>query len=148
MSLHSYSRCWLHLIWSTLNKERIISNKETQLKISKYLYDYSKSRNIFMRINHVNPDHVHVLIDLPTSYTMEEVMKLLKGSSSHWITENKLIERTFSWGRGYGAFSVSESNVTKVVKYIERQEEHHRKKAFAEEYEEFIKAYGLQFIKE
>ena len=148
MSLHSYSKCWIHMIWGTLDHEKIISDKEVQRKLANYYFDYSREKNIFMKCNYVNGDHVHALIDLPTNYSIEEIFKLYKGSSSHWITMNKLIERNFSWGRRYGAFSVSESNVVRVIKYIERQEEHHRKKSFAEEYEEFIKAYGLQFVKE
>ena len=148
MSLHSYSKCWIHMIWGTLDHEKIISDKEVQRKLANYFFDYSREKNIFMKRNYVNSDHVHALIDLPTNYSIEEIFKLYKGSSSHWITMNKLIERNFSWGRGYGAFSVSESNVVRVIKYIERQEEHHREKSFAEEYEEFIKAYGLQFVKE
>lgn len=147
MSLHSYSKCWLHLIWSTLEKAKIFSNKEIQIRISKYLFEYSDSKNIFMRVNYVNPDHVHALIDLPTNYSIEEVMKLLKGSSSHWINDNKLTGGNFLWGRGYGVFSVSESNVPKVIKYIKSQEEHHTTKTFASEYEEFINAYGLHYIK-
>ena len=136
------------MIWGTLDREKIISDKEVQRKLANYFYDYSREKNIFMKCNYVNNDHVHALIDLPTKYSIEEVFKLFKGSSSHWITENKIIERNFSWGRGYGAFSVSESNLMKVVKYIEGQEVHHKKKSFADEYEEFIKAYGLQFAKD
>jgi REP element-mobilizing transposase RayT len=99
-----------------------------------------------MRINYVNADHVHALIDMPTSYSIEEVMKLLKGSSSHWINDRKLLDRNIFWGRGYGAFSVSESNIPKVIAYIEGQEEHHKAKTFTAEYEDFIKAYGLHYI--
>ena len=148
MSLHSYSKCWIHMIWGTLDREKIIGDKETQRKLANYFYDYSRKKNIFMKCNYVNSDHVHALIDIPTSSSLEEVFKLFKGSSSHWITENNLIDRKFSWGRGYGAFSVSESNVEKVIKYIEGQEEHHRKKSFTEEYKGFIKVYGLRYIKD
>jgi REP element-mobilizing transposase RayT len=98
-----------------------------------------------MKINFVNPDHTHALIDLPTSYSIEEVIKLLKGASSHWINANRIIPGKSGWGRGYGAFSVSHSNVGAVAKYIADQEAHHRKKTFAEELEAFVRAYGLQW---
>ena len=98
-----------------------------------------------MKINSVNADHVHALLDLPTHQTIEEVAQLLKGSSSHWINKNRIIPGKFNWGRGYGVFSVSQSNVEKVVKYITRQEQHHKKKTFMEEYKEFIKAYGMAY---
>lgn len=145
MSLHSYSKCWLHLIWGTLNRERLLNEREVRKQISNYLYEYAETKKIFMKINYVNSEHVHALIDLPTNYAIENAIQLIKGSSSHWINQNNLLKTKFSWGRGYGAFSVSESNLEKVVNYISNQEEHHRKKTFQEEYQKFIKAYGLEF---
>ena len=142
MSTHSYSRCWLHLIWATLNRERSLS-KSAAVKLSGFLHEYSQSKDIYMKINYVNAEHVHALIDLPTKYSIEETIKLLKGASSHWINQNRIVPARFSWGRGYGAFSVSHSNVNEVAKYIASQEEHHRRKTFAEEYEKFVRVYGL-----
>ena len=94
------------------------------------------------------PSHVHSLIDLPTQYLIEEVFKLLKGSSSHWVNQNPLLRGKFFWGRGYGVFSVSQSNVGHVVRYIGTQEEHHRKRTFLEEYEDLVRRYGLQWVGE
>ena len=79
-----------------------------------------------MKINFVNADHVHALIDLPTNLSIEELIQLLKGSSSHWVNANNILRGKFAWGRGYGGFSVSESNVKRVAEYIAGQEEHHR----------------------
>ena len=110
---------------------------------SRFLTQYAVEKSIYMKINYFNPEHVHALIDLPTSKSIEEVVKLLKGSSSHWINENRLLKGRFSWGRGYGAFSVSHSHVHQVAAYIANQEEHHRKKTFAQELELFVKRYGL-----
>jgi putative transposase len=75
-----------------------------------------------MKINFVNPDHVHALIDLPTAISIEKLVQLLKGSSSHWVNSNKLVTGKFAWGRGYAAFSVSHSNVDLVARYIADQE--------------------------
>ncbi len=141
MSQHSYSVCWIHLIWSTLEHQKIL-NEEACRKTSKYLKEYAHSNDIYMKVNYVNPDHVHALIDLPTRYSIEDIAQLFKGSSSHWINENKLVVGHFSWARGYGAFSVSQSQVEKVAAYIIGQKEHHRYKTFEEEYNEFMKAYG------
>lgn len=85
------------------------------------------------------------LFDLPTSKCIEEVVQLFKGDSSHWINENQLCRGRFAWGRGYGAFSVSHSDVPRVAAYIASQEEHHKIKTFAEEYELFVKRYGLEW---
>jgi REP element-mobilizing transposase RayT len=114
-------------------------------RASANLSKYSYEKGIYMKINYFNSDHTHALIDLPTNKTIEEVIHLFKGSSSHWINENRLIKGRFAWGRGYGAFSVSRSDVERVANYIAHQEEHHRKRTFADEYELFVKRYGLEW---
>jgi putative transposase len=144
MSSHSYSRCWLHLIWATLDREPMLT-KPPAAATSKFLSDYALKNGIYMKINFVNPDHVHTLIDLPTNKSIEEVVKLFKGSASHFINAEKLLRGRFAWGRGYGAFSVSHSDAERVAEYIATQEEHHKKKSFDEEYELFIEKYGLEW---
>jgi len=99
-----------------------------------------------MKINYVNADHVHALIDLPTNLTIENLLQLLKGSSSHWINSSGVLGVRFAWGRGYGAFSVSESNVSNVAEYIAHQKEHHRVKTFAEELKEFAERHQLRWM--
>jgi REP element-mobilizing transposase RayT len=96
-----------------------------------------------MKINYVNADHVHTLVDLPTNLSIEELIQLLKGSSSHWVNANNILSGKFAWGRGYGVFSVSESNVAQVAADIAGQEEHHRVRTFADELREFIERHGL-----
>jgi putative transposase len=144
MSAHSYSRCWIHVVWGTLNREGLL-NKTAAARTSRYLTEYADEKGIYMKINHVNADHVHALIDLPTSLSVEDLTQLLKGSSSHWINSNNIIIGKFAWGRGYGAFSVSESNIDQVARYIAQQEEHHRVRSFAEELKELIDRHGLKW---
>lgn len=147
MSLHSYSRVWLHIVWATLERRPLL-DKPAAAKLSAYLHDYAKQKGIYMKINFVNPDHVHALIDLPTNLCIEDMMQLFKGSSSHWINEQNLVAGKFGWGRGYGVFSVSESGVSEVCAYIANQEEHHRKRDFAEELKLFVERYGLEWRKD
>jgi len=97
-----------------------------------------------MKVNYVNADHVHALIDLPTNIKIEDAARLLKGELSSWINNN--IDFKFNWATGYAAFSVSESRLDKVIKYIINQEEHHRNKSFNEEYNEFLTAYKLNNV--
>ena len=144
MSLHSYSRCWVHLIWGTLNRDRVL-NKKAAAGLSRFLIEYAEEQAVYMKINFVNPDHVHALIDLPTGFSIEKMVQLLKGSSSHWLNSSELIMGKFAWGRGYGAFSVSHSNVDSVARYIAEQEEHHRQRTFADELREFIDRHGLRW---
>ena len=99
----------------------------------------------YMKINYVNPDHGHTLIDLLTHLCSEDVMQLLQGGSSHWINERNLLPGKFGWGRGYGAFSVSQSGVAKVAKYIADQEPPHRKKSFGEKLKFLVERYELRW---
>jgi len=114
-------------------------------KASANLSDYAKGKDIYMRINYFNADHTHALVDLPTYLTIEQAVQLLKGSSSHWINQNRLVRGRFAWGRGYGAFSVSHSDLDRVSHYIATQREHHRKRTFEDEYQLFVSRYGLQW---
>jgi len=147
MPLHSYTRCWLHIIGATI-KRRPLLPKPAAAKLSVYLRDYANEKGIYMKINFVHADHTHVLINLPASRAIEDVVQLLKGGSSHWTNEVNLIPGKFGWQRGYGAFSVSHSAVDEVCTYIANQEEHHRRKTFAEELKLFVQRYGLKWREE
>ncbi len=139
-----FVRIWVHLIWSTKNRERIITKKLRPALLS-HVKENAKQKNIFLdQINCVE-DHCHALISLGASQTISKVTFLLKGESSHWINENRLTMGKFGWQDEYMALSVSESQVEKVRNYIKNQEEHHRRKSFREEYEEFIKKYGFKY---
>ncbi len=98
-----------------------------------------------MKSNSVNAEHVHTLIDLPTGKSIEDVMHLLKGSSSHWINEQRLLPGKFSWGRGYGSFSVSHSQANQVVGYLAGQEKYHHRQTFSKEFEALVKKHGLEW---
>ena len=78
MSTHSYSRLWTHLIWETLDREPML-DKRAAAKASSFLTEYSLEKGIYMKINYFNADHTHALIDLPTRYSIEDVIKLFKG---------------------------------------------------------------------
>jgi len=147
MSLHSYSRVWVHLVWATIERRRLL-DKPTAAKLSAHLQEYAKQKGIYMKINFVNPDHTHALIDLPTSLCIEDAVHLLKGESSHWVNEQNLVAGKFGWQRGYGAFSVSQSGVSEVCAYIADQEKHHAKVDFAAELKTLVMRYGLAWREE
>jgi REP element-mobilizing transposase RayT len=98
VSTHSYSRCWLHLIWKTLRREPML-DKRAAARASASLSEYSHEKGIYMKINYFNADHTPALIDLPTNLSIEQVIQLLKGSSSHWMNQNHLVKGRFAWGR-------------------------------------------------
>src|SRR6476620_1002772 len=103
MSTHSYSRLWIHLIWETLGREPML-DKHAAAKASSFLNEYSLEKGIYIKINYFNADHTHALIDLPTRYSIEEVIKLLKGGSSYWINHNRIIKGRFAWALATAPF--------------------------------------------
>jgi putative transposase len=143
MSAHSYSRCWIHLIWGTLIREKMLT--EAAAQASDYLSDYAKTKGVYTKINYVNADHVHALIDLPTKLSIEDLVQLFKDSFAHWINANNVMTGKFACGRGYGAFSVSESNADQVAAYIAGQEAHHPLRPFADELKEFVRRHGFRW---
>ena len=88
-------------------------------------------------------DHLHVQFLLHPDWTIRQVMKQVKGASSHAINQSKLLPHKFAWQVGFGAFSVSESQVPVVRAYISNQKEHHKSMTFEEEYQRFIQLFGL-----
>lgn len=92
-------------------------------------------------------DHVHVFIGMRPTQSIADLMQDVKGSSSKWINEKKFLKVKFEWQEGYGAFSYSKSHVQNVINYIKRQEEHHKKEFFIEEYIKYLKAFDIEYDK-
>jgi REP element-mobilizing transposase RayT len=90
-------------------------------------------------------DHVHILFRLPPTMTLVKAVALIKSNSSKWMREQGI---RFSWQEGYGAFSVSSSNIPIVIKYIDSQEFHHRKATFEQEFLTLLKKHGIAFDEE
>ena len=91
------------------------------------------------------PDHIHILTSLPKSMALTDFVRDIKANSSKWMKQRDVGYARFSWQDGYGAFSVSPSLLEKTVNYIRRQEEHHKKRTFREEYKMFLEHYGIEY---
>ncbi len=90
-------------------------------------------------------DHVHCLLGLKPVVSVSELMKTVKAKSSKYINDHKITKERFEWQRGYGVFSYSQSHLHNVYKYIEQQEEHHKKQLFKEEYLQLLKAFEVEY---
>jgi REP element-mobilizing transposase RayT len=139
---HSFNKIWIHAIWATKERMPLIHNSIEQ-KVYQFMSNQLREQGCPVRIINGMPDHVHCLFLLSSQKSIAEVIKQIKGSSSHFINQENLTIDKFSWQTGYAAYSVSESGVEKVFQYIQNQKEHHQKKSFQEEYDEFLKLYGL-----
>lgn len=137
-----YLKIMIHFMWATKNRQRLISDELRPLLLS-HIKDNSVEKGIYIDCLNCVEDHIHVLVSLGAEQTISKIMNLIKGESSFWVNKQNIIKHKFEWQDEYIGLSVSHSAVDKVREYIGRQQEHHRKKTFEEEYKEFIAAHGF-----
>ena len=132
-----YTKIWNHFIWSTKKRCKII-DKDLRPKLINHIKENARVKDIFIDTINCASDHIHILISLGREQAVSKIVMLLKGESSNWLNKNHLVKGKFEWQDEYIAVSVSESQLDKVRKYIDDQEEHHRGKSFNEEYKLFL----------
>lgn len=137
-----YINVMIHFIWATKNREPLITPDLKPILLS-HIKENSFKKGIFIETINCVDDHIHMLISLGTNQTISNIANLVKGESSFWVNNQKIIEHKFEWQDDYIALSVSESVIDRVRQYIINQEEHHKKKTFALEYDEFLKINGI-----
>ncbi|MEM7510545.1 MAG: IS200/IS605 family transposase [Bacteroidota bacterium] len=133
-----YSRIWIHLVWSTKHREPLL-NSDIRSKLFSFMKTYGKNKDIFIEEINGHEDHIHCLLRLKTTQSVSQVAKLLKGASSFWINNEQLIEGKLYWQSEYFAASVGESELSRIRKYIQIQEEKHSSVSFEDELKSFIK---------
>jgi len=134
---HTYVCNFVHCVFST--KDRINLIRDPQ-RLWSYVGGLSRAKHIPLLAAGGTHNHLHLLISLPSTLNIAEAMRVVKGSTSHWMNDNF---GAFGWQEGYGAFSVSESQRGRVIKYIDRQEEHHKKWSFEQEFLSLLRRYGV-----
>src|SRR5690554_4005484 len=140
---HSFNKIWIHSIWATKQRANLIL-PDIEKKIYYFISEQFREMGCPVRIVNGMPDHIHCLFLLNSQKSIAEVIKQIKGSSSHFINQNNLTAGKFSWQTGYAAYSISESVLEKVFYYIKNQKTHHQKKSFQKEYDDFLKLYGFE----
>lgn len=132
----------IHAVWGTKSRYPFLT-KEIRLIVNDHIRQNAKSKQIFIdSINGVE-DHIHLLPGLNAELSISKTIQLIKGEASYWINKQKITPSSFEWADEYYAVSVSESQLQKVRDYIANQEDHHRKKTFVEECDEFLKQYNF-----
>jgi len=140
----SLAKVYLQIVFSTKNRKRVIK-EEVEEELHKYLAGVARDhKSPVIAINSVE-DHIHILCLLSRNITISKLLEELKKSSSKWIKTKGDAYKNFYWQNGYGAFSVSQSGVNTVKKYIANQKEHHKKKTFKEEYVEILEKYEIKY---
>jgi len=141
----SLSRIWIHLIFSTKDRFPFLSDPKLRQNMHAYLATVLRSHDCETLVVDGTADHVHALFALSRKFSVSTIVKESKRTSSSWIKELSPPIAKFHWQNGYGAFSVSQSNLGRVSQYIEEQERHHQRKTFESEYRAFLKKYQIKY---
>jgi REP element-mobilizing transposase RayT len=134
----------IHLVFSTKDREPLIHGS-LEPELHAYAATVLKNGGCPALVVNGMPDHVHLLFHLSRTMTMAAIVEELKTSTSKWIKTKGPHLRGFHWQSGYGAFSVSRSNVEQVVDYIRKQKEHHRQRSFQDELRSLFQKHGIAF---
>lgn len=138
---HSYAQNLIHLVFSTKDRRDLIP-APLQPQLWKYVAGIGLNQKLYPKAIGGIANHLHVLFDLPPTRDLADAVQVFKANSSRWMREHNA---AFAWQRGYGAFGVSESNRRAVELYIRRQEEHHRKISFEQEFELLLKKHNIAY---
>ena len=138
---HSYVQNHLHVVFSTKHREKLIA-KTMQRKLWSYMAGIARNHDFLVIASGGMEDHVHLLILLPPILTLAKAINFLKTNSSSWMSEHGT---KFAWQEGYGAFAVCKSKIEAVVRYINEQERHHRKRSFEDEFISLLKKHGIDY---
>src|SRR5947208_10148235 len=144
MSAMSYISSYFHCVFSTKERRPLIT---AALRERLWPFLGGIARNNKMKAVEIGgiEDHVHILLSLPATIPVAKALQLLKGGSSKWVHETFPEHRLFRWQVKYGAFGVSVSLLDKTIQYIEKQEEHHRKMTFQEEFLALLKKHHIAY---
>jgi REP element-mobilizing transposase RayT len=141
---NTYTQIHIHAVFAVQNRLSLIQ-KQWKDELHQYITGIVENNSHKLLQIGGMPDHVHVLIGMRPTQSVSDLLQDIKGSSSLWINKKQLVRGKFSWQEGYGAFSYGKSQVDSVVKYIQQQENHHKKRNFAEEYLELLKLFDIEF---
>ena len=140
----SYTKVCIHYVWATKNRVPVLTHHFRNLLFA-HIKQNAEQKKIQIDIINGHLDHIHCLIWLQPSQSIDEIAKLIKGESAHWFNNRSGIKNIkLQWQETYFAVSISESMVPNVRAYIENQETHHQKRSFTEEYEMFIQKYDFK----
>jgi len=141
---HTYTNILIHALFSTKDRQPWLT---PEIRDETFCYLGGTINEMGGQSLLVNGprDHVHMLFVQPRTLSIAALMEKVKSHSSGWVKERWPNQRHFAWQTGYAAFSVSKSHVEQVERYIENQEEHHRKISFQEEVVAFLKKQGVEY---
>ena len=139
----SLSEIYVHIIFSTKHRKPFLQH-DVQNNLHAYLSGICKNLGCPALQTGGVADHVHLICRLGKEATLVLLLRELKRDSSKWIKENYAKLGAFQWQQGYGAFSVSPTQLSRVVEYVKNQDEHHREVSFQEEFRRICAKNGIE----
>ena len=140
----SFASLDVHIVFSTKNRAPQIA-PELAPRLYQYIGGILRDKGSRLLTAGGMADPVHLLVSLGKETSIAEAVRFFKSNSSKWIHQTFPERRDFGWQTGYGAFSVSHSNIEAVTRYIHDQAAHHRERSFKEEFVELLKRHGIEF---
>lgn len=141
---NTFTQIYLHIVFAVQNRTSLIL-PEWKNELYKYITGIVKNNgHKLIAINGVS-NHLHIAIGYKPHQLIPELLQDIKANSSKWINEKRFVRGKFNWQAGYGALSFSHSQINAVIKYINNQEQHHKRKTFKEEYVDMLKKYDVPY---
>jgi REP element-mobilizing transposase RayT len=141
---NTYSQIYIQVVFAVEGRQSLIQ-PERKEELHRYITGIVTRQGQKLLAIHCMPDHTHILIGMRPSMAISDLVGSIKTGSANHINENRWVLGRFSWQEGFGAFSYSHSQLTGVIRYIQNQEEHHRRRGFREEYIDFLNRFEVQF---
>jgi len=141
---NTFTQIYVQIVFVVQGRQNLIKNEHKE-ELHKYITGVIKKKNQKLIVINCMPDHTHIFIGLKPNIALSDLVRDIKNNSSTFINKKKWIPGKFKWQRGFGAFSYSHSQIDKVIKYIQNQEQHHAHKSFREEYLEFLKKFSIEY---
>lgn len=141
---NTYTQFYVHLVFAVKNREALIRNQWIN-ELEMYITGIVQNHKHKLLAISAMPDHIHIFIGYNVNHLIPDLVEEIKTSSNAWIKNNRLSKFRFEWQKGYGAFSLSHSQIDTVVKYIRNQENHHKKNSFRKEYLEILRKNDVQY---
>ncbi len=141
---NTYTQLYIHFVFAVKYRASLIDETWAE-RLRQYITSIvQKQEHKIIAINNM-PDHLHLFVGLNPNQAISDLIRIVKSDSSEWINREGLTHGKFQWQQGYGAFSHSRSQVSKVANYIANQQEHHKRKTFLEEYQQILKDFNIEF---
>ena len=140
----SLANVLVHLVFSTKERRPLLRD-DVRSKLHAYIIGILENHGSPSLETNSVADHIHILFSLSRTITIAKIVEEVKTGSSSWLKTQGDDYRNFHWQNGYGAFSIGQSQMEEVKKYIANQPEHHRKISFQDEYRKFLERYQIQY---